>query len=132
MIGSGLTRFRDLGLLLLRIGLGASFIWHGHGKLFGGADMWATVGGMANITFFPAVFGFIAGCVEFFGGIFLLVGLLFRPVCLLLAIDMAVALFMHHLPHGDPFGIWSHPMEDGIVFLSLLLIGPGAYSIDRK
>jgi hypothetical protein len=45
---------------------------------------------------------------------------------------MAVALFAYHLPHGDPFGIWSHPLEDGIVFLSLLLIGPGAYSIDRK
>jgi putative oxidoreductase len=132
MIGSGLTRFRDFGLLLLRIGLGVAFIFHGYPKLFGGPHTWEAVGGMANIEFYPVVFGFIGACIEFFGGILLILGFLFRPVCLLLAAQMAVALFAHHLPHGDPYGVWSHPMEDGIVFLCLLLIGPGAYSIDRK
>lgn len=132
MIGSGLTKFRDFGLLLLRVGIGVAFILHGYPKLFGGPDMWAGVAGMANIHYFPTAFGFIAACIEFFGGILLILGFLFRPVCLLLALQMAAALFLHHLAEGDPFGKWAQAFEMGTVFVSLLFIGPGILSVDRK
>jgi uncharacterized membrane protein YphA (DoxX/SURF4 family) len=50
---------------------------------------------------------------------------------------MIVAIFAFHLPNAKPelraFSTgWSHAFEAGIVFFSLLLIGPGRYSIDRK
>ena len=51
MILSSLERYRDFGLLLLRIGLGAMFIWHGAPKLVGGPETWTRLGGaMANYT----------------------------------------------------------------------------------
>ena len=37
-------RFHDLGLLLLRIGLGVVFVVHGFPKLAGGPAAWAGLG----------------------------------------------------------------------------------------
>jgi len=50
---------------------------------------------------------------------------------MLLTINMIVATSMH-LNRGDGLGGASHAIEDGIVFLSLILIGPGKYSLDEK
>jgi len=131
MVGSNLTRYRDAGLLLLRVGIGAAFIAHGWPKLAGGPHMWIYVGHMGGFYFLPAVWGLVAGLVEFFGGILLALGFAFRPVCVVLFIQMMVALSTH-LRAGQGYGIYSHPLEIGILFLSLILIGPGKYSIDKK
>jgi putative oxidoreductase len=135
----GLDRYRDLGLFLLRVGLGSMFVYHGSGKLFGGPDEWSPVGtAMENlgITFAPAFWGFMAGLSEFGGGLLLAGGFLFRPACLLLVCTMAVAATFHlNLPPDHPyagFGAASHAIEAGIVFLSLLLIGPGKLSVDDR
>ena len=61
----------------------------------------------------------------------LVVGLFTRPAAGGMAITMAVAAIMH-LTQGDGIGVASHAIEDGIVFLSLLVIGPGRYSIDQQ
>lgn len=129
-----LGRYKDLGLLILRIGLGIMFLWHGAPKLAGGPEKWEKIGmAMAStgINAIPVFWGFIASFTEFFGAICLISGLMFRPACALLAITMAVAASMH-LGKGDGLKGASHAIEDGIVFLSLMLIGPGRYSIDKK
>lgn len=135
MIGTGLTRYRDAGLLLLRIGLGLAFMAHGWPKLAGGTGTWAMLGGaMGNlgIHFLPTFWGLMAALVEFVGGALLILGLAFRPACLLLTFQMLVAV-LFHLQRGDAFGAgWSHALESGVVFLSLIFIGPGKYSLDGK
>jgi putative oxidoreductase len=124
---------RDLGLLLLRLGLGLSFILiHGAPKMFGGVDRWERVGGAMGrlgIDFAPAFWGFMASFAEFFGGFFLLFGLLFRPATALLAFTMFLAT-VRHIADGDSLGTISHPLELGIVFVALFLIGPGRYAVD--
>ena len=128
----GSVELSDWGLLLMRIGLGIMFIWHGYGKMFGGPEMWKSLG-MAmsawGITFAPVFWGFMASFAEFFGGIFLLLGLAFRPYCVLLVINMAVAASMH-LAKGQGLSVASHAVELGIVFLGLALIGSGRLSLD--
>lgn len=131
---ASLGKHRDLGLLILRLGLGAMFVWHGAPKLMGGPGSWGKIGmatSSVGITVLPVFWGFMAAAAEFLGGICLILGFLFRPACLFLAVTMAVAASMH-LGKGEGLRGASHAIEDGIVFLSLIIIGPGKYSIDRK
>jgi putative oxidoreductase len=130
---TSLNRYRDIGLLVLRIGIGVMFIFHGYPKISGGPAMWGKIGttvGIFGIHFTPVFWGFMSSFAEFFGGIFLIFGLFFRPVTMLMTINMIVATSMH-LNHGQGLAIASHAIEDGILFLSLILIGPGKYSLDE-
>ena len=61
----------------------------------------------------------------------LVLGLAFRPVSFLLAFTMAIAA-LHHYKAGDGLQGYGHALEAGIVFLALVLIGPGKYSVDGK
>lgn len=134
MILTSLDKYRDIGLLILRIGIGISFMMHGFPKITGGKETWTMLGGsMANvgITFMPEFWGFMAAFSEFFGGLFLLLGLFFRPATILLTITMLIACIMH-IKKGDDFNGWSHAFESGVLFFSLFFIGPGTYSIDEK
>lgn len=130
---SFLSRYRDSGLLIIRLGLGVMFLFHGLPKLSGGPALWEKLG-MATrylgIDVFPLFFGFMASFAEVFGGIFLILGFMFRPALLLLISTMTVATAMH-LGKGDGLKIASHAIEIGIVFLGLLFVGPGRFSIDR-
>ena len=120
---------RDLGLLILRVGIGASFMVHGFPKLLGGPEKWAKLGKameVFGVDFAPAFWGFMAAFSEFGGGLLLALGLAFRPACLLLLSTMVVASAMH-LDRGDGFGKASHAIEAAILFLSLLMIGPGKH-----
>lgn len=129
-----LNYYRHIGLLILRIGLGISFMLHGYPKVSGGPEMWAQVGTATQalgIDLAPIFFGFMAGITELFGGLFLLLGLFFRPTLSLLIIVMVVAA-SSHISAGDSYSAISHSVEMGIVFISLLFLGPGKHSLDRK
>ena len=129
-----LGKYRDAGLLFLRIGLGAAFIMHGLPKLTGGPKLWASLGksmGELGIDFLPAFWGFMAASTEGIGGIFLILGFCYRPVCLLLAFTMAVATVTVAAGKTANFGDYSHPLELAVVFFNLAFIGPGKFSIDK-
>ena len=125
---------RDLGLLLLRLGVGVMFVVvHGGPKLFGGPERWSAIGaamGSLGIHAFPVVWGFLAAASECVGGLCLMLGLFVRPAACLMAMTMAVAATMH-LTKGDGIQMASHAIEAGIVFVSLLLIGAGRYTVPR-
>ncbi|MFI5307753.1 MAG: DoxX family protein, partial [Polyangiales bacterium] len=130
MSGDG-GRYRDLGLLCLRVGMGAMFVTHGLPKMLGGPSKWHALGTATSelgIHVLPTFFGFMAACAELGGGVLLAAGIFFRPACTLMAITMLVAT-TKHLSQGDSFAVASHAIEAGIVFLSLLLIGPGRWRI---
>jgi putative oxidoreductase len=121
----------DLGLLILRLGLGIMFITHGAPKLFGGPELWGKIGGAIGnfgIHFFPEFWGFMAAITEFGGGIALILGVLFQPMMLILVINLIVAA-SSHFARGQGLSGASHAIEDGIVFLSLIFIGPGKYTL---
>jgi putative oxidoreductase len=75
----------------------------------------------------------VAGVLEFFGGLLILVGLLTRPVAFILSGQMAVAYFMAHAKQG-----FLPIMNRGelavlycFVFLYLSAAGGGSWSVDH-
>lgn len=140
MVLTFLSKYREGGLLFLRLGLGAMMMIQGAPKMFGGPHAWAQTGAvMKNFGIYlaPTAWGFLLAFSEFFGGLLLLIGLLFRPACLLLCFAIFISLCLQ-FKRGDTF--WhmlsrpaaSHAVALGFVFCSLLFIGPGKYSVDKN
>lgn len=128
-----LDKHKDVGLLLLRIGVGAGFLLvHGMMKISGGPDFWTMMGKtMSNfgISFAPGFWGFMNAIVEFGGGALIILGLFTRPAAAFMAFNMLVAL-SSHFARLDPWIRAIYPIELGSVFLGLIFIGAGKYSLD--
>ncbi len=127
-----LGKYRDEGLLLLRLGIGFMFIMHGGFKLLDGPDRWESLGHAMRhfgVRQWPLLWGLLASLAEFLGGICFILGALFRPASLLLLIVMIVAATVQY--HKGGLMVAAHPIEMGILFAGLLFIGPGRYSVDR-
>ena len=135
MILTSLTRFRDWGLLFLRVALGAFYFYvHGWSKLAGGVHEWHKVGlavAFVGIHFAPVFWGLMAALSETLGCVLVILGFCFRPACLLLFITLFVATAMH-LGKGQGLEVAAQAIELAILFVSLLFIGPGKYSVDKS
>lgn len=128
------ARQKDIGLLILRVGIGLMFMIHGWPKMLGGPEKWLKIGKAMKylgIEFAYPFWGFMASSAEFFGGLLLALGLAFRPAAGALFVTMVVAATMH-LRSGDSLQQSSHAIEAAIVFLALILIGPGAYAAELR
>ena len=132
-MGSSSAKYVDHGLLVLRVGIGLCFIIHGLGKFMAGTETLTAVGsavGNFGISRGYVAFGIAAAGIEVVGGLFVMAGLLFRWSCLALVAMLVVALTMHLKDH-DPFSVYSQALECLILFLSLSIIGPGKFSVDK-
>lgn len=91
--GGWADRWRPQFLSLLRIVTALLFLSHGLSKIAGIP--------MSSASFpQPWTLLWVAGMMELIGGLLLLLGLLSRPVALLLAGEMAVAYWMVHAPQN--------------------------------
>jgi putative oxidoreductase len=74
----------------------------------------------------------LAGVLELFGGLLLLLGLFTRPVAFILSGEMAFAYFMAHVP----LGFWPILNRGELaalycfLFLYFVFTGPGPWSVD--
>jgi putative oxidoreductase len=128
-----LAAFSEVGHLILRVGIGLMMILHGMPKVEGGPAKWERLGHATRsigIDFAPTFFGAAAAFTELVGGALLVMGLGTRPAALFLALTMLVAT-TNHLQHGDGVSGASHAIELGFVFVGLLFMGGGYYSLDR-
>lgn len=124
--------------LALRLSAGVIFTAHGAQKLFGwfgGYGLEGTAGWMASIGLEPGyLLALMAGSAEFFGGLFLILGLLVRPSSIVLAITMIVAIVSVHLEHG--LFLSNNGYEFGLALLgmsiALVFRGAGSVSLDRE
>ena len=119
----GLEKLKPLALLLLRVGLGVIFISHGYPKLF--TQLQHTTEAFTSMGF-PVYFAYIAGVLEFFGGILLIVGLFTRVTGLLLAIEMGVAVVKVHGMLANPMAVHNYEFPLSLMVGSFALAGAGA------
>ena len=130
----------DAVLLLVRVGLGVTFIAHGGQKLFNWIDV--DPHGIDGTTKFfdfvgipaPGFFAWVVGLTEFIGGFLLLAGFLTSIAAIALAIDMFVAIVTYNASNGffteTPNGGWELNFIILLVMVVLALLGPGRWSAD--
>jgi putative oxidoreductase len=125
-----LEKLKPLALLLLRLGLGVIFIYHGYPKIF--THLHQTMQEFPRMGF-PSYFALVAGVIEFFGGWLLILGLFTRIAALLMAGEMAVAILRVHLPQGGLMAVSNYqlPLALAVGAFALVAVGAGAISIDR-
>lgn len=125
-----LEKLKPLALLLLRLGLGLIFIYHGYPKLF--THMRETVQEFPKMGF-PFYFAYVAGVVEFFGGGLLILGLFTRIAALFLAGEMAIAIIRLHIPQAGVMAVanYQFPLALAVGAFALVAVGAGAISFDR-
>ncbi len=127
---------RNWGTLPLRIATGLIFLAHGSQKLFGafgGHGLKGTAGFLSQLGLEPAIFwAVVVAATEFFGGLFVLLGLLTRWASSSLSVVMVVALITVHAKNG--FFLANHGYEYNLAILgmtlSLLFTGAGRASLD--
>jgi putative oxidoreductase len=126
---SASPRWTGIFLSLLRIVAALVFMQHGSQKLFGFPPIGAP-GGTASFVLLSQTG--VAGILEFFGGMLLLLGLFTRPVAFILSGEMAVAYFQVHAPRA--FLPIVNRGELAVVlcfvFLYFAFVGAGPWSVD--
>jgi putative oxidoreductase len=124
--------YRDLGLLILRLGFGLAFVWyHGYPKLTGGPQVWAAIGDAVSnvgITFGYQIWGLLAALAETVGGLLFAAGLLFRPSCLALLVVMVMATIEQF---SRPMPMPEHALKNAFVVAGMFLVGAGRYSLAK-
>ncbi|WCK54091.1 DoxX family protein [Aneurinibacillus sp. Ricciae_BoGa-3] len=125
----------NLGLLLIRLVIGVTFMGHGTQKLFGwfgGHGLKGTAGWLESIGVKPGVLmAFLAGAGEFVGGLLFAAGVLTPVGAALIIITMLVAIFTVHGKNGywATEGGFEYNLMLIAVALGVALIGPGAYTL---
>ena len=123
-----LERTRPAALTILRVVTAYLFMLHGSAKLFG----------MPHQSVFDnlqlmSIIG-LAGILEFFGGLLILVGFFTRPAAFVLCGFMAVAYFMAHASQGNPLLPLLNQGDLAVlfcfVFLYFVFAGAGPWSMD--
>lgn len=131
---SQLGNYRNFGLLVLRVGLGVMMFMHGLPKLTGGPEKWESLGqnmGQLHIHFMPVIWGFMSAVTESIGGIFLVLGLWFRLICVLMVINFIVAILTLFASGKGLMGA-SEAIELAFVFFGLIFLGAGTLSVDKS
>lgn len=135
----------DLGLLLLRLVIGGTFIAHGSQKMFG------VLGGPGREGFAKVLYGmgfhhiqlltYVTGCTEITGGALLVLGL-FTPLAaagVLAVVGLALGMKVHPSQLQTGFG-WLAPGGKGFdlelslaaAALAMVFTGPGRIALDFR
>jgi putative oxidoreductase len=135
---------QGFGPTVLRLAVGAIFAAHGAQKLFG---IWGGGGPSGTAAFFnqlgltPAYpLAIFVGLVELLSGLLLIAGAFTAIACVVLLLDMLVAVWKVHLPYGF-FLNWTsapgqgHGYEFNLILIAalvaLMLTGAGSLSVDE-
>ncbi|WP_339629853.1 DoxX family protein [uncultured Maribacter sp.] len=120
--------FKDIGLAFFRIVISAMMLTHGLPKfqklISGNFEFGDPIGIGATPSLFLAVIG------EFICPILIIIGFKTRLSAIPTAIAMGVAAFIVH--DADDFGTKEKALLYLVSFITIILVGPGKFGVDRK
>ncbi len=128
-----LAKYREAGLLLIRVSIGLLFILYAAPTLIGGPKAWAHFGagaGHFGLHSHLQIWGFLGSLLGCLGGVLMIFGLFFRVgvlLVLVLAIGHAIAVYK-----GLGFSRRAClRLKCALFWLGILFVGPGKYSVDK-
>lgn len=127
-----LAKYRETGLLLIRVSIGVLFLLYAAPALFGGPSAWSHFGAGARHWGLDSHFqlwGFVGSLLGCLGGVLMIFGLFFRIgvlFVLVLAVGHALAIYQ-----GTGFRVALPTIELCFVLAGILFVGPGKYSVDK-
>ncbi|WP_282075545.1 DoxX family protein [Maribacter aquivivus] len=122
------TLLKDIGLAFFRIAISAMMLTHGlpkFQKLISGDFKFADPFGIGET---PSLFLAVIG--EFICPILIIIGFKSRLAAVPVAITMAVAAFITH--GADDFGTKEKALFYLVAFVTVSLLGPGKFGVDKK
>jgi putative oxidoreductase len=127
-----LAKYRETGVLLIRVSIGLLFILYAAPALMGGPKAWAQFGagaGHFGLHSHLQIWGFLGSLLGCLGGVLMIFGLFFRiGVLLVLVLALSHAITVYY---GTGFRMALPSFEMCFVLAGLLFIGPGKYSVDK-
>lgn len=129
-----LAKYRETGLLIMRVGLGVLFIVLTGPVLLSGPSRWASFGsairnlGLHTHFQFWGFLGALLGCL---GGALMIFGLFFRPG-VLLALAITLVHLIGELDGRGTIRANLAAVELALMLIGLLFVGPGKYSVDKN
>jgi len=133
-----------LGLLILRLGLGTIFVCLSYPQLLAGKETWHEMGQAAmepiGVTFGFVIWGFLGVISMLAGGVFIAIGVAFRPSALCLLVTTVLIAFMRYdggqalapglpIPSGELAPGYASAIGAAVASLALLISGSGDYAI---
>jgi len=93
---------QEIALFIVRFVVGSVFILHGAQKVFGifGGSGLAGFANWLRTLGIPAWLGYVSAFVELVGGVMVLAGIFAPAAAAVLAVNMAAAIYLVHLPNG--------------------------------
>lgn len=121
---------KEYGALFIRLAFGYHLIQYTYSEILfleagkGTAEWLAGMG-----VPFPKIAAYLAMGTEFFGGIFLILGLWIRPIAFLLTVNFIVAIYLVHI--GDTYKNSFEAIQMLTVSLFFFFNGAGKPSLDN-
>lgn len=125
-----------IGLAILRIVVGVTYILHGWPKLMEGSRGTSEFLGQLGFPV-PVAWAWLVTLLETVGGLLLILGLFVTPIALLFIIEMLVGIVLVHAPNGwYVIGPGQGGVELNVLLIAALLVliltGPGAWALGRR
>jgi putative oxidoreductase len=127
----------NLGLLILRVAVGATMIAHGYNHIYRGGKIKGTAGWFASLGMKPGIFhAWLASITELAAGAALALGFLTPLAAGALIGTLLVAFVTNHRKAGffvfrRPTEGWEYIMNLVAALLALACVGPGRWSLDH-
>lgn len=119
-------RLPDLGILLIRLGVGIVFLVHGYQKLMA---LDGTIGFMGKLGV-PSILVYLVVAIEFLGGIAMILGLCSRLAGILIAAVMVGAIYLVKFNAGFTGG-YEFDLVLLLSALGITFLGSGKYSLEK-